>query len=179
MVNLQSPCKECSRKCCEKFIVPLTIFDLFRIKKATGKDIEQFSTLIEYNKTDEKNFFPIFFMDQKRNLKQMLLVLKRFNNSCIFFDQQICLIWPAHPLVCKVYPFFEMDKNGELKYVKNFICPRKWTEKEIDNYKIKEALAVFKFEIEEHNKIIRKWNAEYREKSEKDFFEYLKKSVRT
>ncbi|MEM4235900.1 MAG: YkgJ family cysteine cluster protein [Candidatus Anstonellaceae archaeon] len=174
-MEIAAPCKDCKVLCCEKFIIPLTIFDIERIKNKTKLPAREFCELINYNNTDDKLFWPIYFLDKKNRLEEKLIVLKRNNDACIFLNSKKCKIWGEHPAVCKVYPFFYFEQGEKIEYVKNFICPRKWSGEEIEVYRIKEHLKRFKKEIATHNKIIRKWNANYATKTEEEFFNYIKK----
>jgi Fe-S-cluster containining protein len=89
----------------------------------------------------------------------------------------LCQIWGYHPIVCKAYPFFDYEKKLkeiEFKYVKNFICPRKWTEKDFEKMAQKQIIDNLKKEIEIHNKIIREWNSLYlKNATQKKFFDYI------
>ncbi|MCM8830694.1 MAG: YkgJ family cysteine cluster protein [Candidatus Omnitrophica bacterium] len=169
-----SPCANCNIKCCTKFFVPLTIFDVKRIKQKINKNIVKFGELIDY-KTLNQNFFNSIFFLKDNRLEEKILVLKRIKNSCIFFsDEGICKIWAHHPISCKCYPFYDFDKKTKkLKYVKNFICPRKWREEEKKSFDFIGAIEKLREEILEHNKLIREWNALHCKKNEEEFFLWL------
>ncbi|MFN3909865.1 MAG: YkgJ family cysteine cluster protein [Candidatus Anstonellaceae archaeon] len=173
--NPPSPCYECKIKCCTKLVVPITIFDAKRIVRITKKRIEDFALLMDYHSVNQNLYDSIFFLNQENKLEEKILVLKRSGKSCIFLEEEKkCRIWGSHPRACRCYPFYDFEeKTKKLKYVKNFLCPRKWTEEEKWSFDFKKSIEDLVKENMQYNKIIREWNALHYKKTKKEFFEWL------
>ena len=177
--KISEPCASCGVKCCNRFAVAITGFDLIRILDRTGGLPDEVCQL-----ADSKNIEPapqsLVFIFRDGKLEERLLSLKRKKNMyCVFSNHSRgCSIWGAHPMVCRAYPF-RADETGEIKYVKNFVCPRKWEKTEYVRTVVARIIEIQNDEIEAYNKIVRCWNAKYsKEGGEKEFFEYLIKESR-
>lgn len=170
-----SPCKKCEIKCCMKLTVPITIFDSRRIMKKTQSKIEDFALLVDYRMVKQNLYNSIFFIDKDGELEEKILVLKKVNTACVFFNNELkCSIWGDHPLACKCYPFYIFNqKTKKLEYVKNFLCPREWNEDEKKCFDFKKAIERLEYENKIYNKIIVEWNVLHSKKDIKDFFYWL------
>ncbi|MFH0927166.1 MAG: YkgJ family cysteine cluster protein [Candidatus Micrarchaeota archaeon] len=177
--QVSEPCASCGVKCCNRFAVPITGFDLVRLIEKTGLVPHEFCHLADAKNIEAAPHSLVFiFVDGK--LEERLLSLKRKKNMyCIFSNHSKgCGVWGAHPFVCRAYPF-TTDERGEIKYVKNFVCPRKWEKGEYVERVVKKVVAAQNQEIAEYNKIVRKWNAQHSKGgSEGEFFEFLLKESR-
>jgi len=174
------PCASCGVKCCNRFAVPLTGFDVARIIDATGVGAQDFCRLERADLIGEAPHSKIFIFVGGRIEERLLALKRRKNEYCVFsLHSEGCAVWGAHPYACKAYPF-ELDENGKIRYGDNFVCPRKWESGEFDVKKVSEIVRGMRGEIEEYNKIVRKWNAQFaKEGDEKKFFSYLLKESRT
>lgn len=174
--ELITPCNKCKIKCCARLMVPITIFDARRIEWLINKRIREFADLMDYNKIKQNLFDSIFFLN-KNKLEEKILVLKRIDEQCIFLNRDgRCSIWFSHPIACQCYPFYNFDeKTNKIEYVKNFLCPREWSEREKNSFDFIGIIKKFNYENREYNKIVRRWNAIYYKKTEKEFFEWLEK----
>ena len=179
-IQMVEPCASCGEKCCNRFAVPITGFDLLRIIAKLKCKSDEFCLLDEAKYIQSAPHSNVFIFDKHGQMSERLLILKRLKtNFCIFSrHSKGCAIWGYHPMACVAYPFaiVGLEKNGDDKigYTKNFVCPRKWDEKEYDKEKVQELLEKTEWEMAEHNKIVREWNATLAKKgSESEFFEFL------
>lgn len=104
----------CCGKCCRhiKESVMLESLDIYKITRflkgidpaVTGMDtfIEKYTTMAYLALG-----YPI-----------VLLKTKGSDDSCIFLKNNRCMVQPAKPWVCRLYPFtIEPDKNGDFEYL--------------------------------------------------------------
>ena len=168
------PCGSCGVRCCNRFAVPLTGFDLVRLNEKTGFAPEEFCELADAKNIEAAPHSLVFIFVGGEPQERILTLCRGKNMYCVFSrHSRGCSVWGAHPFVCRAYPFC-VDEKKQIKYVKNFACPRKWEKNEYLENVVRQVVGRQNGEIEGHNKIIRKWNAEFsKEKSEKEFFEYL------
>lgn len=174
--RVSEPCASCGVRCCNRFAVPLTGFDLVRLVEKTGLEIHEFCELAD-SKNIEAAPHSLVFIFEGGEMRERLLTLRRKKNMyCVFSGHSRgCVVWGAHPFVCRAYPFC-IGEDGKIKYVKNFVCPRKWENKEYLEKIIRETIFRQNLEIEEYNKIVRKWNAKFAKENkngEGEFFDYL------
>ncbi len=175
-VPITEPCASCGVRCCNRFAVPITGFDVLRIIAATGKKTPEFAQLALAVNIESAPHTHVFIFENGKMEERLLTLHRLKNNFCAFsLHSAGCSIWGHHPLVCRTYPFV-VDAKGNLKMTKNLVCPRKWEKNEFDEKKMKELGEQMNEEIFEYNKIVRKWNAtRAKVGSEEDFFKFLNK----
>lgn len=176
MPEITEPCKSCAVRCCNRFAVPLTYLDVARICERTGMRAQEFCELADAKNIETAPHSLVFIFEGEK-MQERLLALKRKKNMycCFSMHSKGCVVWGAHPMVCRAYPFVGDGKKG-IKYAKNFVCPRKWEKGEYNAQEMAATVAKMEKEIELHNKLVRKWNAECAKNSgEKEFFEFMKK----
>ncbi len=183
---LAEPCASCGEKCCNRFAVPVTGFDLVRIADRLGDEPWEFAELAPAAEIQAAPHWLVFIFDEKGQMREKLLTLqRRRNNYCIFSrHSQGCAIWGFHPMVCRAYPF-AFTGGERIGYTKNFVCPRPWEQKEWPA-NVRQILEVQNLEMEEYNKIVREWNAAHSrqqmkrgtEGGEKAFWKFLMEKSR-
>ncbi len=174
---ISEPCASCGVRCCNRFAVPLTGFDLIRILAKLGGKPQDFAHLADAHYIEASPHSAVFIFE-KDTLVERILVLNRHpkTNWCHFSRHSNgCAIWGHHPAVCRAYPFI-LDKNDKIAYTKNCVCPRKWEKKEYDEAGVRKLVEWQNHEIEEYNKQVRAWNAEHaRGGSVEEFWRYILK----
>jgi Fe-S-cluster containining protein len=179
-VPILEPCASCGVRCCNRFAVPITGFDIIRIIERIGGEPKDFAQLAPAENIESSPHSLIFIFEEGK-LSERLLVLKRHpktNWCCFSRHTNGCAIWGFHPLVCQAYPFI-LGKNQRIEYTKNFVCPRKWEKSEYLEKEVRRIIEKQNLEIEKYNKIVRAWNAEKAESANEGmFWKYLiKKSL--
>ncbi len=173
-IPISEPCASCGVRCCNRFAVPITGFDVVRIWSATGRKPDEFAQLALAQNIESAPHTPIFIFEEGQMEERLLTLHRLKNNFCVFsLHSAGCSIWGNHPLVCKTYPFV-VDKAGKLAYTKNFVCPRKWEKSEYDEKRMLTLGEQMNVEIEEYNRLVRKWNAtKAKSGTEADFWKFL------
>ena len=172
--QIADPCATCGVRCCNRFAVPITGFDLVRIlEKKQTLDYSQICELADAKNIESAPHSLVFIYNDKKLEEKLLTLIRKKNMYCIFSKHSRgCDAWGAHPYVCKAYPFCIKDKK--ITYVKNFACPRKWQNNEYDESAIRKIVQKQNDEIEQYNKIVREWNAKFSTtRDQQHFFEYL------
>ncbi len=183
-MGLAEPCASCHMRCCTHFTIPLTAFDIARICSKLNCAPSEFCHLVESEKVEASPHANVLVFDENGKICEKTAVLrKKENGACTFFRElRGCGIHGFHPMPCRAYPF-AFDANGKMKKNRHFVCPREWKKGEdYDEGEVEKMLEKMENEIAGHNKLVRKWNAEFAkkitgEKAESEFFGYLEKSA--
>lgn len=98
MVN---PCSFCRAECCKTYTITVTVFDILRIKKRTGKDPKEFSV---FHEPRLLSYDPDMVLSTIDGAGRYLLGMK--SHPCVFLDKDnLCDIHDCAPLSCRSYPF--------------------------------------------------------------------------
>ena len=146
MVN---PCVLCKAECCKTYTITITLFDLARIVRSTNKiKLDSFVFLHEPRllSYDPDNVF-----DTTDGYGYYLLGLR--SHPCILLNPKtnLCKIHSSAPLSCRRYPF-----NIQGKLTTRFcpLLPQLLFRLKGPDIKADQLIR----EIEEHKKIVKKWN---------------------
>jgi Fe-S-cluster containining protein len=174
------PCASCGEKCCNRFAVPITGFDLVRMVRKLQCDPTEFAVLDQAEYIQSAPHSAVFIFDKEGKMEERLLTLRRLKtNYCIFSRHSNgCAIWGYHPMACRAYPFAFKGKDAKgndlIGYTRNLVCPRKWEKNEWQAARVRAILESMELELAGYNKIVREWNAEHAKKGhEKEFFAFL------
>lgn len=160
LTEIPEPCKSCGGRCCNRFAVYVTSFDMRRVADWLSVPVKEFVRTQDVKEITHSREPLILLFDEKKRLREYAFVLKRQkNNECVFYrNDKGCSIYPARPAICRTYPF-EKGSDGKVEYTKPFACWRKWGEREYDKEWILEAAEKRERELEEYGVAVRKWNA--------------------
>lgn len=116
--NIQTLCSRCPKSvhCC-KFnnsngFVFIGIKDAENIRKRFNLKYDDFLQWKPFSKKTisllkKSQKYSEGFMRQKQLRKNHLLILKKKKNKdCIFFDKNKCSIYQFRPLICRIYPYW-------------------------------------------------------------------------
>ena len=143
MMNMSS-CMRCG-KCCTRFAVCVTSFDVKRIVQTTGKKPEEFLSIIPDHKDRERKE-PAILIDGN----YCLLVLQRkMHDVCMFYTEQGCTVYENRPMLCRSYPFL-ISKRA---------CPEKWQPEIKEKQQYEQDCEQYQKEVERFSEIAEKWNA--------------------
>ncbi|MFH1095281.1 MAG: YkgJ family cysteine cluster protein [Candidatus Micrarchaeota archaeon] len=177
---MSEPCASCGEKCCNRFAVPISGFDMLRIMRKLDCEPGEFCELDEAKYIQSAPHSTVFIFGKEGVMSERLLILKRLKtNYCIFSRHSHgCAIWGFHPMACKAYPFAFVGKEAggkdKIGYTRNFVCPRPWEKGEYDEGGVRTVLDAMEREMAEYNIIVREWNAtRAKEGGEKEFFKFL------
>ena len=121
---MENRCFHCKEHCCiGEFATFLTLRDALRIKKATGKDLEEFCTFGPISSDpqeqtwlmEDKEHTYFDFTDSGKVLQ--LKCNEKF--ECIFLgDKKQCIIYQSRPMICQVFPiWYYQDPDRKIELV--------------------------------------------------------------
>lgn len=93
----------------------LTLSDVARIVKKTGKNPDEFCKLVEMkdNEDDDGD------VDEKYGellyLGDKVLFMKGKDNKCFFLTEKGCSIFNQRPMMCRIHPFWFKEEDGKIK----------------------------------------------------------------
>jgi Fe-S-cluster containining protein len=173
MPPILEPCASCGARCCNRFAVCVTGFDILRLAEGTGRPAPDFAFCHEANLVSYRHDPTFFLFDNKGKMKEFLLTLKRKKTNYCEFSKHSkgCAVYAHRPMVCRSYPFV-YDRESDIKYVNAPVCWRLWREEEVDRTYFSDIMDRHAKELFEYGKIARRWNAE-RAKKGGTFEDYL------
>ncbi|MBW1866057.1 MAG: YkgJ family cysteine cluster protein [Deltaproteobacteria bacterium] len=84
----------CFTKCCREIKIPLTPYDIIRLKKRVGLSSEEFLTIYTDLHLLEKTDLPMV----------TLKLMEDQGNACPFVREDGCIIYQDRPTTCRYYP---------------------------------------------------------------------------
>lgn len=172
---MESSCLRCG-KCCTRFAVCITPFDIIRIMDATGKGPAGFVDSVPEPPARERTE-PAIMIDGEMSL----LVLKRGDagdcapsvpgarrarsegeaNVCHFYSQSGCRVYFGRPMLCRSYPFsVQCSVSGVLNFVdvRSRACERRWLPEGAEKKQYLRDCVQYKDEVAAYKKIADEWN---------------------
>jgi uncharacterized protein len=93
----------CFTECCGRIDIPLTPYDIVRIKKRLGITSSEFLQIYTRSELDEKSGLPLV----------ILRMPPETNNKCPFVTPQGCTIYSDRPAACRYYPIGQATLQRE------------------------------------------------------------------
>ncbi|MFW9932511.1 MAG: YkgJ family cysteine cluster protein, partial [Candidatus Thorarchaeota archaeon] len=122
----------CCGACCSQkdMIVTLTGRDISYLAHALGLDAKQMLRVVDFYIQTKAMILPqglqnIPRIETERGLA-IIALKKNPTGECIFLENDLCMVHPARPGVCKSFPFTFREENDEISYglsAKQSICP--------------------------------------------------------
>ena len=97
------PGVSCFTECCGRIDIPLTPYDIVRLKKRLGITSTEFLQIYTRSELDEKSGLPLV----------MLRMPPETNNKCPFVTPQGCTIYSDRPCACRYYPIGQATLQRE------------------------------------------------------------------
>jgi len=114
--SCREPCHCCTEQSPDQNLIMITLHDAERICKATGKKISDFA---EFRKVKEPKCDELDEDEQYYMIDKSALFMKKKNNRCVFLgDDYKCTIHKHRPGLCRMYPFWYEEEDGDFKIVR-------------------------------------------------------------
>jgi Fe-S-cluster containining protein len=97
------PGVSCFTECCGRIDIPLTPYDIVRLRKRLGITSTEFLQIYTRSELDEKSGLPLV----------MLRMPPETNNKCPFVTPQGCTIYSDRPCACRYYPIGQATLQRE------------------------------------------------------------------
>ena len=100
-------CTKCGKCCKDRDDIMLSPFDLYRLAKFLGKDIEE--VVLSYTR---------WHIGATSKIPVVIMHMRGEKRTCPFLDHRKCRIHAAKPAVCALYPLGRIgEENGEIRYM--------------------------------------------------------------
>ena len=152
---MPNPCILCSASCCTDLYITVTVFDVIRIAKETGREPGEFAVLYPLRLINFDNDTVLEFHDRKY-MEEHILCLK--SHPCIFLDGKRCSIHKFSPSVCRAFP-----KGIDGRY-KTRLCP--FPAGLVFRVLGTDVRKGYAWELDEYKKIVAQWNKKRGKKDE-------------
>jgi len=160
-------CTKCGA-CCrdESLLVTVTGSDIVRIASVLGLSSDETLKALDFYILSEELSTPIGLeripsIKTERGLAYIALK-KMDTGDCIFLKDNLCMIHPVRPVVCKSFPLTFTDSNKEWSWglsAKREICPGLGTGPLISENKIKELAQTILPEMRVYKEFTNEWNS--------------------
>jgi len=92
----------CFNRCCRNKHLPLTPYDILRMRKALGLHSDHFLEKYALYRLDPLSGFPI-----------LSLKMEEVDGHCPFVSPDGCAIYPDRPMACRLYPLGRSSRVGQ------------------------------------------------------------------
>lgn len=159
-------CTKCGACCRDEFLlVTVTGGDIVKISAILGLGAEDLLKALDFYITSEAATVPIGLeripsIATERGLAFMALK-KMENGDCIFLKEDLCMIHPVRPLVCRSFPFVFNESDGERTWgisAKEEICPGLGTGPQISETDLEELADGILPGMQLYREFAKEWN---------------------
>jgi Fe-S-cluster containining protein len=165
-------CATCVGDCCRRYLVPVTVADVFRIVKATALHPREFLQLIEHA-------VPPLGFQLRRGGDQLYLMLdRRATGACVFLvelpsGQARCGAYQYRPSACRTFP--TSLRHGTPTIRTGISCgPGAWCLATMDLACYRQDLTEQRVAWQAHLQVVADWNAHIvADRTAEDLFTFL------
>jgi Fe-S-cluster containining protein len=175
---------ECTRcgACCSArdLIVTLTGRDIARIAVGLGLDARQLLRAIDFYVSSNGETLPAGLQHTPQVMTEkgraIIALKKSESGSCVFLDNNLCLIHSIRPGACRAFPFFFSDEGGTTAWglsAMKSICPGLGKGKRVSSTELLETAEQILEEIAISKDFIGEWNESTTTHRSVDFVESI------
>lgn len=150
-----APCVSCDGRCCRRYSVELTVFDIRRLSLGLDVTPSQFCATVE-SWSGRCGLAPSLIDGQHVNI-----VLRRTaDDACMFFrgGASGCGVYDHRPRPCAIYPHRLADA-AKPRERDDALCPLSWSGR-TDLADVASHLTAWQWEVRAHNRLVRSLNAD-------------------
>ncbi len=170
-------CTKCGACCSHKaLLVTLTGRDIVRIALGLGLDARQVLRAIDFYVSSGGEALPVGLKDTPQVVTErgraIIALKKSESGSCIFLDNNMCLIHPIRPGACRSFPFFFSERGGSVVWglsAMKSICPGLGKGEKVSSKELLELAEQVLEEIGISKGFIENWNESNTAHSSVDF----------
>lgn len=160
-------CTKCGACCCDEFLlVTVTGYDLVKIAAILGLGPDELLKALDFYIVSDGITTPIGLeripsVQTERGLAFMALK-KMENGDCIFLKEDLCMIHPVRPLVCRSFPFVFTESEGQRNWglsAKKEICPGLGQGLQISEDDIDDLADSILPEMQSYKEFTEEWNS--------------------
>ncbi len=163
-------CTKCGA-CCrdESLLVTVTGSDIVRIASVLGLSSDNMLKALDFYVLSKGLPIPVGLeriSSVKTEKGSAFIALKKMDNGdCIFLKDNLCMIHPVRPAVCKSFPFTFTESSGNLSWglsAKKEICPGLGTGTQVSEIEIEELAGAILPEMLIYKEFTDEWNSNQR-----------------
>ena len=160
-------CTKCGACCRDEYLlVTVTGSDIAKIAAVLGFGPDEMLKALDFYIVSDGMTTPVGLerissVATERGLAFMALK-KMENGDCIFLKDDLCMIHPVRPLVCKSFPFTFDESKGQRNWglsAKKEICPGLGTGSQVSETDINEIAETILPDIQIYKEFTEDWNA--------------------
>ena len=160
-------CTKCGACCRDEYLlVTVTGSDIVKIGAVLGLGPNEILKALDFHIVSDGMTTPVGLermssVATERGLAFMALK-KMDNDDCIFLKEDLCMIHPVRPLVCKSFPFSFDESNGQRTWglsAKKEICPGLGIGPQISETEIDEIAETILPDMQKYREFTEDWNA--------------------
>lgn len=160
-------CTKCGACCRDEYLlVTVTGSDIVKIGAVLGLGPNEILKALDFYIVSDGMTTPVGLerissVATERGLAFMALK-KMDNGDCIFLKEDLCMIHPVRPLVCRSFPFTFDESNGQRTWglsAKKEICPGLGTGPQISETEIDEIAETILPDMQKYREFTEDWNA--------------------
>lgn len=160
-------CTKCGA-CCrnEYLLVTVTGSDIVKIAVVLGLGPDELFKALDFYITSDSTPTPVGLeripsVATEQGLA--FIALKKMDNGdCIFLKEDLCMIHPVRPLVCRSFPFIFTESEGQRNWglsAKKEICPGLGIGPQMSKDAMDEIAEAILPRLQEYKEFTQKWNA--------------------
>ena len=159
-------CTKCGA-CCrdENLIVTVTGSDIVRIAAVLELNPNEMLKALDFYVVSDDESIPVglekFPSIATEGGLSFIALKKMENGECVFLKDQLCMIHPVRPVVCRSFPFVFDDSDGQRTWglsAKKEICPGLRTGPQVSEIEITELANSILPEIQIYREFAKEWN---------------------
>jgi Fe-S-cluster containining protein len=170
---LKVKCMGCGG-CCTNSIVPVSMGDVKRLMKHTGKPADEIIRLVDPNEiafeTDHDGWIHMSY-------GKRIMALRKQKDRCQFLnDEKQCTVYEGRPMTCRTFPLqIHLDEEGEIENVSlNRMIKQRYPSGSAKPWKIAREQAYQEdTEDETYHRKVEKWNNSSKQGGKLGFMKFM------
>ncbi len=159
-------CTRCGACCRDDFLlVTVTGSDIVRIAAVLGLSPNEMLKALDFYVVSDGETKPIglekFPSVATESGLSYISLKKMENGECVFLKENLCMIHPVRPVVCRSFPFVFDESNGQRTWglsAKKEICPGLATGPQVSEIELGELADTILPDIQLYREFVKEWN---------------------
>ncbi len=159
-------CTKCGACCRDEFLlVTVTSSDIVKIAAVLGLGPNEMLKALDFYVVSNDQPAPVGlekFPSVATEGGLAFIALKKMENGeCVFLKENLCMIHPVRPTVCRSFPFVFNESDGQRTWglsAKKKICPGLGTGPQVTEAEIKEIADSILPDIQKYREFVKEWN---------------------
>ena len=159
-------CTKCGACCRDEFLlVTVTGSDIVKIAAVLGLGPDEMLKALDFYVISDSQSTPVGlerFPSVATESGLAFIALKKMENGeCVFLKENLCMIHPARPVVCRSFPFVFDESDGHRTWglsAKKEICPGLGIGPQVSEVEINALADIILPNIQTYQEFVKEWN---------------------